>query len=155
MNIASDHDHDCIVMFILNLTKHIETGTIRQVDIEQNCGGNVSVEKLGTFSNRSGFNRREPPTLQGFFQRPSDSLVVIDDEYFFSRVPGGHQSPSPCKRLSGSVFIIGGVEQLRKLSSERFGSCIRQQVAQLCKFPLFVRAFTMRLTVCKRYERFV
>jgi len=55
VDIAGDHDHDGIVMFILNLTKHIETGTIGQVDIEQNSGRQVRVEKPGRFSNRCGF----------------------------------------------------------------------------------------------------
>ena len=39
LNIAGDHDHDRFGMFTLDLAQHVETGTVRQIDIEQNCRG--------------------------------------------------------------------------------------------------------------------
>jgi hypothetical protein len=51
LNIARDHDHYRFGMFTLDLTQYVETGTIRQIDIEQNYGGQVRLEVLYSFGN--------------------------------------------------------------------------------------------------------
>src|ERR1051326_6237713 len=81
----------------------------------------MSVEKLGRFSNHSCFDRGKAPTLQRFLQRPADGLIVVDDEYFFSRVPGGHFHSRPDK-LVGTKVIIRACSPLRKESCDLCGN---------------------------------
>src|ERR1043165_1226648 len=81
----------------------------------------MGVKLLVSFGDRCGFNRREAPTLQRFFQRPADGLIVVDDEYFFSRVPGGHFHSRPDK-LVGTKVIIRACSPLRKESCDLCGN---------------------------------
>src|SRR6185369_9303023 len=80
-------------MFAFDLAQHIEAGTVRKIDIEQDCRWQLRLKLLYRFCREASFHRGEAPTLQGFAERPANHLVVVNYKDLFVCIFGGHQCP--------------------------------------------------------------
>ena len=63
-----------------NLAQYVESRAVGQIDVEQDCGRRLGFKRRQTGGCSFGFDRFIAPPSQRFAQRPTNHLLVIDDE---------------------------------------------------------------------------
>jgi hypothetical protein len=63
-----------------DVSQHFQTGPVRQIDVEQDRSGLFSLECGQGRGRRFGLDWFVTPAAQSFAERPSNHLLVIDDE---------------------------------------------------------------------------
>ena len=113
-HVGGNHYYDRVRLSMTNLTQHVKPRPVGQVNVKQHRGGWLGIKGakggVGGFS----FDRFIAPTSQGLSQRPTNHLLVVDDENFMLLIFQGvllafHFHPALRERSDRMIIGADGV----------------------------------------------